>query len=88
MTVTKDEIHYWKQHPVTREFLQKLLEARDKFEDIFALKFDDNDTHEAALFRGRSQGIQDALEWPDRMIAEMSGTEDEEYVDSTATSGL
>lgn len=82
--VSKDEILSWKNDPVTRCFMEHTESARDHFEDAFAMVFAQNDAHKAALFLGRSRGLQDLLEWPAKFIREQFGEEVEESVDSTA----
>jgi len=71
--VTKDEVAVWRDSPVGQAVFEFLRTLRDSYEDSFAISFDGEKDRRAAHLRGRSQGVQDAIDVVDMMFPQEEG---------------
>ncbi len=51
----------WARAEEAKDYLASLVKYRDDHEDTMVVAIDENEMHKASIFRGRSQGIEDAI---------------------------
>jgi hypothetical protein len=79
----RDLMLAWAATPEGKDFRKSLEMFRNGAEDDMAVAVDSGVLHKAAIYRGRSQGIQDAID----LLDQNYGGQDEEEDDNVDTTG-